>query len=142
MDKYSDLELSILSCILQKPELIKNNRLDDKYFIKHKKIWLFMKSFYKKFNNFDLTLMMAVSKNKHRMIEYIIWLIDKEPTTKMFDLYIDELIEEYKELEQNKYIREKIYELATDLYLKNIDVKDFKKRCNEIYDNAKEIYKI
>ena len=46
MNRYNDLELSILSCIVQKPELMEQVILDDKYFVKHKKIWLFLKSFY------------------------------------------------------------------------------------------------
>ena len=53
---YIDLEISILSCLLQKPELMEDTILEDKYFTKHKKIWLFMKAFYKRFNNFDITL--------------------------------------------------------------------------------------
>ena len=64
MNKYNDLEISLLSCILIKPELMEEVVLDDKYFVKTKRIWLFMKSFYKKFGTFDLTLMCSVVKEK------------------------------------------------------------------------------
>ena len=46
MNKYNDLELSILSCLLQRPELMKNVILEDKHFKKHLNIWIFMKSVY------------------------------------------------------------------------------------------------
>lgn len=141
MNKYNDLELSILSCLLQKPELMKENKLEDKYFIKHKKIWYFMKAFYKKFKNFDITLMMAVSKNKFRMIEYITWLIEQEPTTSLFNEYVEELKQEYYELKKNKYIREKIYELSCDLMVNNITPSDFLKKSWKIYQNSEKIYK-
>ena len=37
MNKYNDLELSILSCLLQKPSLMNEIRLEDKRFIKNLK---------------------------------------------------------------------------------------------------------
>lgn len=141
MNEYNDLELSILSCLLQKPELMKENKLEDKYFIKHKKIWYFMKAFYKKFKNFDITLMMAVSKNKFRMIEYITWLIEQEPATSLFNEYVEELKQEYYELKKNKYIREKIYELSCDLMVNNITPSEFLKKSWKIYQNSEKIYK-
>lgn len=140
MNKYSDLELSILSCLLQKPELMENTKLKDEYFISHKKIWSFMKAFYKKFNNFDITLMTAISKNKYRMIEYIVWLIDVEPTLTMFKYYENELICEYKELKKDKYIRDKIYDLANDLLVRNIKTDEFMNKCKDIYKNAEKIF--
>lgn len=141
MDKYNDLELCILSCLLLKPKLMDKVILEDKHFIKHQKIWLFMKSFYKKFGTFDFNLMLNVSKNKYRMFEYIMWLIDKEPMPSMFEEYQKQLIYNYNELKKDKYIIEKVYELATDLYVRNIKVSDFKNKVEEIYKNAEEIYK-
>jgi hypothetical protein len=130
MNKYYDLELSILSCLLQKPNLMNEVILDDKYFIKHKKIWLFMKSFYKRFNNFDLTLMVNISKNKYRMGEYIAWLIDQEPSISLFNEYQKQLIEEFNKNQNEKLIINKIYELSNDLFVGNINLQDFK---NEFY---------
>lgn len=135
MDKYYDLELSVLSCLLQKHDLMNEVILDDKYFIKHKKIWLFMKSFYKKFECFDLTLMVNISKNKYRMGEYIAWLIDKEPSISLFKQYQEQLIEEFDKNQKEKLIINKIYELSNDLFVGNINLQDFK---NEFYKLDKE----
>ena len=140
MNKYNDLELSILSCLLQRPSLMNKVIFEDKHFIKHKKIWLFMKSFYKKFGNFDLTLMMNISKNKYRMIEYILWIIEKEPAPSLFEQYQIQLINEYNQLKKDKWITEKIYKLSNDLLIKNIQVEDFRNKVDEIYNNAENIF--
>lgn len=141
MNRYNDLELSILSCIVQKPELMEQVILDDKYFVKHKKIWLFLKSFYNKFHNFDLTLIYSICKDKYRIVEYIIWLMEKEPRIFLFNDYQKQLMELYDELEKEKYIIEKIYSLANDLYVRNITSDEFKIKLDDIYRNADEIFK-
>lgn len=141
MNKYNDLELSILSCIVQKPELMEQVILDDKYFVKHKKIWLFLKSFYNKFHNFDLTLMYSICKDKYRIVEYIIWLMEKEPRLFLFNDYQKQLMELYDELEKEKYIIEKIYALANELWVKNINTNEFKNEIENVYKDADEIFK-
>ena len=141
MNKYNDLELSILSCLLQKPSLMNEVILEDKHFIKHQKIWLFMKAFYKKFGNFDLTLMVNISKDKYRIIEYILWLVDKEPAPSLFNEYQKQLIIKYNELKKDKWIIEKVYELANDLYVRNLETSDFRNKVDEIYLQADEIFK-
>lgn len=141
MNKYNDLELSILSCIVQKPELMEQVILDDKYFVKHKKIWLFLKSFYNKFHNFDLTLMYSICKDKYRIVEYIIWLMEKEPRLFLFNDYQKQLIDLYEENKKEKWIIEKIYSLANDLYIRSIDSNEFKIKLDDIYKNADEIFK-
>ena len=137
---YVDLEISILSCLLRKPELMENTVLEDKYFIKHKKIWLFMKAFYNKFKNFDITLMMSISKNKYRMSEYICWLVEQEPALSLFKQYEKQLIDLYNESKKDKWIIEKVYELSNDLYVRNITTKDFKNKVVAIYKNADKIF--
>lgn len=141
MNKYNDLELSILSCLLQRPSLMNKVILEDKHFIKHQKIWLFMKAFYKKFGNFDLTLMMNISKNKYRMIEYILWIIEKEPAPSLFGQYQIQLINEYNQLKKDKWIIEEVYKVANDLFVRNITTNDFKEQIDNIYINADEIFK-
>ena len=130
---YIDLEISILSCLLQKPELMEDTILEDKYFIKHKKIWLFMKAFYKRFNNFDITLMLSISKNKYRISEYICWLAEQEPAPSLFKQYEQQLIDLYNESEKEKLIINKIYELSNDLYVRNININEFKNKLEKIY---------
>ena len=141
MNKYTDLEISVLSLLLQKPDLMKKTKLENKYFIKHKKIWIFMNEFYKRFGNFDLTLMMAVSKNKYRMVEYIAWLIDQEASPSLFKVYEQQLIDEYNQTKKNKYVIEKVYELANSLYVGNITLTEFNKNLSDLYKNANEIFK-
>ena len=140
MDKYIDLEVSILSCLLQRPQLMENTILEDKYFIKNKKIWSFMKAFYKKFKNFDFTLMMSISKNKNMMVEYICWLIEQEPAPSLFKEYEKQLIDLYNETKKEKWIIEKIYDLSNELYVRNIKVDEFQNKIKEIYENAEKIF--
>lgn len=139
---YVDLEISILSCLLQKPELMENTILEDKYFIKHKKIWLFMKAFYNKFKNFDITLMMSISKNKYRMSEYICWLAEQEPRPSLFKQYEKQLIDLYNESKKDKWIIEKVYELANNLYVRNIKVDEYIDKVKDIYNKANEIFEV
>lgn len=141
MNKYNDLELSILSCLLKRPELMKQVKFEDKHFIKHKKIWLFMKAFYQRFKNFDPTLMVSVSNNKYRMIEYIIWIIDKEPAPSLFNQYQEQLIDLYNQKKKDKWIIENLYELANDLYVGNVELKDYKKEVDEIFRKGNEVFK-
>lgn len=140
MEKYIDLEVSILSCLLQRPQLMENTILEDKYFIKNKKIWSFMKAFYKKFKNFDFTLMMSISKNKNMMVEYICWLVEQEPAPSLFKEYEKQLINLYNETKKEKWIIEKIYDLSNELYVRNIKVDEFQNKIKEIYENAEKIF--
>lgn len=138
---YVDLEISILSCLLQRPELMEDTILKDMYFVKHKKIWLFMKAFYKRFKNFDITLMMSISKNKYRMSEYICWLVEQEPAPSLFKQYEKQLIDLYNETKKEKWIIEKVYELSNNLYVRNIKVDEYIDKIKQIYDNAEKIFK-
>ena len=140
MNKCNDLELTILSCLLQKPELMNNLIVEDKHFQKRKKIWLFMKSFYNKFGNFDLSLMYSICKNKYRIIEYILWILEKDAYTSRFEEYQKQLIEMYEETKKEKYISEKIFEAANDLYVKKISLNEFENELKKIYEKANKIF--
>lgn len=139
MNKYNDLELAILSCLLQKPELMNQVKLEDKHFLKHKRVWLFLKSIYKKFGTFDITLMNSVCKNKLQMMDYIIWLLELEPAPSLFDKYQQQLIELYNEEEKDKFFIEKVYKYANDLYVRNMSVQDFRNKVDELYKRKEEI---
>ena len=141
MNKYNDLEISILSCILQKPSLMEDTILEDKYFIKHKTLWLFMKAFYKKFKKFDITLMCSVCKNEYKLMDYIIWLLDVEPAPSIFKHYEQQLIDLYNESKKERWIINKIYSLANDLYVKSITISEFNDKLNQIYVNADKLFK-
>lgn len=141
MNKYNNLEISILSILLQKPELMDKLIIDDKYFIKQKKMWLFMKAFYKKFQCFDLSLMFSVCKNKFHLVSYIEQLALAEPSISLFEEYQKQLIQEYDELNKDRWIREKIFELSNSLYVQSIDLDTFKKELENIYLKANKIFK-
>lgn len=134
MSKYNDLELSILSCLLQNPKLMNEIIIEDKHFIKHKKIWLFMKAFYKRYGNFDFNIMYSISKNKYRIVEYLCWIVEKDGFVSRFKEYQERLIELYNQNEKEKEQIEKIYEFATELYVGNMKLEDFKKEMNKMED--------
>lgn len=140
MNKYNDLELSILSCLLLKPELMEEIVLEDKHFIKQQKLWQFMKAFYKKFGNFDLTLMYSISKDKYRIVQYMMWLLDKEPSPTLFYDYQKQIIALYNETKKEKWVIEKVFELANELYVRNISIKKFDEELQKVYINANKLF--
>ena len=74
------------------------------------------------------------------MIEYILWIIEKEPAPSLFEQYQIQLINEYNQLKKDKWITEEIYKLSNDLLIKNIQVEDFRNKVDEIYNNAENIF--
>jgi len=141
MYNYGELELLILSCIWIKPELLNTTKLEDKHFINNKKIFVFFKSFYKKFGMFDSEIMCKLASNKYKMVDYLKVISELEPTTANFEKYEDLLLELYNEAKKEKWLREKTFQLANDLYLKNITSEQFKEQFDTLYNNAKEIFK-
>lgn len=141
MKQQYDLEISILSCLLQQPTLMNQLKLQDKHFIKQQRLWQFMKSFYKKFQTFDILLMYQVCRDKYKIIDYITWLVDVEPMLSNFDKYQDMLIKLYNQNKKEKWIIEKIYSLANDLYIGNIDLQKFKDSIEKTEKDANIIFK-
>lgn len=141
MNKKNDLEINIISCLLLKPELMKEIILQDKHFIKHQRLWQFMKAFYKKFETFDIQLMYSVCKDKWHIVNYLELLLDAEPVYKNFKIYQEQLIEEINQSKKEKWVKNKIYELATNLYIGNLNVEEFPEKVKETYKNANEIFK-
>lgn len=140
-EKYDDLELSILCCFLQKPKLLENTKLEEKYFVKHKKIFSFFKAVYKKFGSLDINIMYTISKNKYRTIEYAVWISKYCAFPSLYETYEQQLIDLYEETKKNKYIIEKIYDLANDLYVRNLEVSEFRNKVDKVFENADEIFK-
>lgn len=141
MEKYDDLELTILCCFLQKPDLLEKTELENKHFKKHYKIFNFFKAVYKRFGTLDISIMYSISKNKYRIIEYIAWVLEYHGFVSQFKKYERQLIELYEENKKDRWIIDNIYELANDLLVKNISTEDFKAKVDEIYKNANEIFK-
>ncbi len=139
MYNYGELELLILSCIWIKPELLDSTKLEEKHFIINKKMFLFFKSFYKKFGFFDNELACRKASDRYKYNEYIKVLANLEPTISHFNKYEDLLLELYDETEKEKWLREKVFTLANDLYMKNMTSQQFKKQIDILYTNAEEI---
>lgn len=137
--KYDDLENIILSCFLKKPNLLNKTKLEDKHFKKHKKIFVFYKAVYKKFGTLDLAIQYSISKNKYRIVEYNLWIMEYAGFPSLFEKYEQRLIEIYEEEKKEKYIKEKIYEATNNLIVGNIETKDFKEKINKIYETAEKI---
>lgn len=140
MNKYNNLEMSIISCILQEPKLIEKILSKENYFIKHKKLILFLKAIYNKFGCFDINLMCNVCNNEYKLMDYIEWLVQLEPVPSHIDLYLSQLEELRNELKKDKWIREKIYSLASELYVKNITIEEFKIKSSKIYLDADKLF--
>jgi hypothetical protein len=66
-------------------------------------------------------------------------LVQLEPIPKHIDYYIQELEELRTELKKDKWIREKIYYLASELLVKKINVDDFNIQLQEIYKKSENI---
>ena len=141
MYNYGELELLILSCIWIEPKLLETTKLEDKHFINNKKIFLFFKSFYNKFGFFDNELACRNASDKYKYNEYIKIISSLEPTISHFEKYEDLLIELYNEAKKEKWLREKVFKLANDLYMKNITSEQFKDAIDKLYVNAEEICK-
>lgn len=133
MKKYDNLELRIMSCLLLKPDLMKELIIEDKHFTKYQRLWKFLKAFYRRYNTFDLTLMVSVCNDKYQILNYIEWLLELEVTTNNFEIYQKQLIDLYNESEKDKLIIEKVFELANRLYVRDITTERFKELVDELY---------
>lgn len=132
MKKYKNLELTVLSCIMQKPKLMQETVLKDEYFINYKRIWIFMRSFYEKYESLDFNLMFAVVKDKENFLNTMIELYDFELLPHNFKRYEQALIEAYNQNEEDVKTIEQIYNLATQLYVRKIGLKEFKDKMNDV----------
>ena len=134
MNKYNNLEMSILSCILLKPELMEQVIFEDKHIVSRQRLWQFMKAFYNRYKTFDIQLMYSICKDKWQIVQNIIQLLDYEPSPSLFDTYQKQLIDLYNEGQENKIKIDKVYKLANELYVRNITIEEFKKNIKEVLE--------
>ena len=136
-----DIELDIMCCLLLKPELMKKIRVEDKHFVKHKRLWIFMENFYNRFKTFDISLMNSVCKDKYQLLTSIEMLLDREPTAINFERYQDLLIQQYSENRYEKWVILNICDLSDKLYLGEVKVSEYVSKVAKIYMQADEIFK-
>ncbi len=141
IDYENDIELNVLCLLIIHPELMEKIKLEDKHFMHHKRMWLFMKAFYKRFHTFDSHLMVSVAADKRQVVEYTSMVLYADPIPSHFDLYQDRLIEMYEESEKDKWIIQKVYDLANDLLVRRINVQSFKEGFDKICEDAGKIFK-
>lgn len=138
---YYDLELSIMSCLLQKPNLMEKSILEDKYFIKYQRLWKFIRMFYSKYKTFDIPLMVSVATDKKNLVEYLSWIVEIEVAPNKFEIYQTQLIDMYNEGQKNKWIIDKVFDLANELCIRKVSVYDFREEVEKIYQDSEKIFK-
>lgn len=131
--KVDELEKVIISCVLQKPELMKDERLKDDLFINNQKLWQFLKATYKKFGTLDFNLMFSVVANKYNYIAMLNEMIDIEPMPSNFEWYIKQLIDLRNEEEIETRRINAIFNMANDLLLRNMTSNEFKNKIDEMF---------
>ena len=132
MNNYNNLEMSILSCILLKPELMDEIIFEDKHIVSRQRLWQFMKAFYKRYKTFDIQLMYSICKDKWQIVENIVQLLEYEPSPSLFNIYQKQLIDLYNEGKENKIKIDKVYKLANELYVRKITLEEFKEYIKEL----------
>ena len=135
--KINDYEESILSCLLQKPDLMNELIVSENDFYKYRRIFRYFKLFYETFNCLDLVLMVNKIKtdNRHILVEVYDKLIDFEPATSCFRLYQEGLIEynkEYLQKQKKEKAENDIIELTLKLSNKQIILDEYFKKIEEI----------
>lgn len=140
-ETYGEMEENILACILLEPTLIEKLKVEEKHFRKFGYILTFFKTFYEKYHNLDISLMFSVIKSSSEMtmLDTITYLLDIFVITTHFDIYQKRLIEIYKKDKKEEWLRKKIYEKATKLYVGTINVETFNKEIEKLYEYAKKI---
>ena len=120
MKQYS-LEESLISCILQRHNLINELFIDLEVFKNplNKRMVMFFKRVYEKYKSLEITLLfneLQDEKQRNILIDYYTNLINLEPAPSLFYDYQEQLLNQFKD---NK-IRQEINRLAKmKLILKN-----------------------
>lgn len=128
MDQYEVLESAVLNCLIVKPELFKTIKLNEKHFKKHRRFYKFLKEFYDLFGKIDFSLIKTCSINPNEVMNYVADIIDTTSIPSNFELYEERLLKFYNQFETI----EEINKLNKKLYLREIDLDDFKIELKEI----------
>lgn len=101
--KQYDLEECVISCILQKADLIKELFVDLKCFLNptNKQMILFLRKIYQEYKKFDVTLMVNKfsDKKKSWFVEYYLRLYDLVASPSLYYEYQQELLNQHRDLE-------------------------------------------
>ena len=108
--KQYDVEENLVSCILQRNELINELYVDTEVFSNstNKQMINFFKKFYQEFKTLDLVLMVNKLKEdyaKEKLMNYCIDLINLTPAPSLFYEYQEQLISIYKDRKVKEQIQ-------------------------------------
>lgn len=144
--KCMDLEESILSCILLKPSLLKNDIiLSENDFKKYPKIFKFFKKMYELFGDLDISLMCSKIKEKDQgklidTFDKLIQFEEGEPKIENFKKYQEALLkynEQFKEQIKEEQKKEKIIYLVLKLNNEEINLQEFYLEMEKIKNDDK-----
>ena len=126
----------IISCLLQKPELFANIKVEPRHFKKEKMMFVFMTNFYATYKTLDLCFMYATIADKYRLFanleKYVDMLEYAIPTPALFNQYQEALIKLHDEEAIAKARIEKAYDLSTRLIMRAITVEQFQDEVAKI----------
>lgn len=140
-DIYADMEETILACLLLEPKLMEKLIVEEKHFRKFGYLLTFFKEFYAKYHNLDVSLMFSVVKNNSEiaLIDAITYLVDIFVLPSHFQEYQNRLIELYNQQKKEEWLKKKIFEKATQLYVDKIDLATFNNEIRKLYNSANKI---
>lgn len=138
---YGEMEETILACLLIEPSLMQRLRVEEKHFKKFGYILTFFQQFYAKHRNLDVSLMFSVVKGSSEMtlMDAITYLLDVFALPTHFEDYQDRLLAQYKFEKADEWLRKKIYEKATKLFVGDMTTKEFTNEVNKLIKQAEKI---
>ena len=140
-ETYGDMEENILACMLLEPTLTEKLIVEEKHFKKFGYALTFFKEFYAKHRNLDVSLMLSVVKSGSEMtlMDLITYLLDVFVIPTHFMEYQNELLNQFSRNKKEDWLRKKVYEKATKLYIGDISIKQFNFEIKKLYDQAEKI---
>lgn len=140
-ETYGGLEESILACLLISPQYMESLIVDERHFKKYSYILTFFKEFYLEYHNLDITIMFSVVKDSSQiqLLDAITYLseIFVIPTHCME--YQKRLLDMYVKSKKEDWLRKKIYEKATMLFVGRMSLNSFNEAVNKLYEKADSI---
>lgn len=126
------LERNILACLILYPAKMDHLRVKSTDFKYERGLFLFMQTFYERYNTFDLTLMSNVCSQKVKMIERCTDIISRDFSVALFEQYQDALLEVIATSDKLKRQRLAIYNLTNRFMCGTISVEELKKGVEEL----------
>lgn len=129
-----------MACLFINPDLVKTLIVKEQHFRKYGYLLTFVKEVYKSRGTLDLALLDDYVNKKTSGLSILIDIVSNTfVIPNNFRLYENELIRLHNQEKKEKYLREKIYEEATKLYLGNISSKIFYKKIQELKERVDKI---